>query len=67
MKVSSAFAQEEVFADNQGKKDTLFVEKKQDSISLDSIPKNKPLLLDLINYSAEDSVKIDQKTNKIRF
>jgi lipopolysaccharide assembly outer membrane protein LptD (OstA) len=66
LKVSSAFAQEDVFADNQGKKDTLFVEQTQDSTSLDSIPKNKPLLLDLINYSAEDSVKIDQKTNKIR-
>lgn len=66
LKVSSSFAQEEVFADNQGKKDTLFVKQTQDSTSLDSIPKNKPLLLDLINYSAEDSVKIDQKTNKIR-
>lgn len=42
---------------------------KLDSISVqakDSIPEKKPLLLDLIRYTAKDSVKINQKTNKIR-
>ncbi|MDB2672834.1 putative LPS assembly protein LptD [Flavobacteriaceae bacterium] len=42
---------------------------KLDSISVvasDSIPSKKPLLLDLIKYTAQDSVKINQKTNKIR-
>ncbi|MGB2085801.1 MAG: putative LPS assembly protein LptD [Flavobacteriaceae bacterium] len=40
-----------------------------DSISVtsnDSLNVKKPLLLDLIKYSAKDSVKINQKTNKIR-
>jgi len=47
----------------------LIEEIKLDSISIqakDSIPENKPLLLDLIRYTAKDSVKINQKTNKIR-
>ena len=47
----------------------LIQEIKLDSISVkakDSIPEKKPLLLDLIKYSATDSVKINQKTNKIR-
>ena len=47
----------------------LIQEIKLDSISVkasDSIPPKKPLLLDLIKYSATDSVKINQKTNKIR-
>ncbi|MEN8844831.1 MAG: putative LPS assembly protein LptD [Candidatus Arcticimaribacter sp.] len=47
----------------------LIEEIKLDSISVqanDSIPENKPLLLDLIRYTAKDSVKINQKTNKIR-
>ena len=38
----------------------------KDENELDSIPKKEPLLLDLINYNALDSVKIDQKENKIR-
>ena len=38
----------------------------KDKNELDSIPKKEPLLLDLINYNAIDSVKIDQKENKIR-
>ena len=38
----------------------------KDKNELDSIPKKEPLLLDLINYNALDSVKIDQKENKIR-
>ena len=47
----------------------LIEEIKLDSISIqakDSVPENKPLLLDLIRYTAKDSVKINQKTNKIR-
>ncbi len=32
----------------------------------DSIPAKEPLLLDLIKYSAQDSVKIDRKENKMR-
>ena len=47
----------------------LIEEIKLDSISVqanDSIPEKKPLLLDLIRYTAKDSVKINQKTNKIR-
>ena len=47
----------------------LIEEIKLDSISVqpvDSLSLKKPLLLDLINYSAQDSVKINQKTNKIR-
>lgn len=42
---------------------------KLDSISVqakDSIPPKEPLLLDRIRYTAQDSVKINQKTNKIR-
>ena len=35
-------------------------------VAKDSIPANEPLLLDLIKYTAQDSVKINQKTNKIR-
>jgi lipopolysaccharide assembly outer membrane protein LptD (OstA) len=35
-------------------------------VASDSIPSKKPLLLDLIKYTAQDSVKINQKTNKIR-
>ncbi|MDG1263315.1 MAG: putative LPS assembly protein LptD [Flavobacteriaceae bacterium] len=38
----------------------------KDKNELDSIPKKEPLLLDLINYNALDSVKIDKKENKIR-
>ncbi len=47
----------------------LIEEIKLDSISIqakDSIPEKKPLLLDLIRYTAKDSVKINQKSNKIR-
>ena len=47
----------------------LIKEIKLDSISIqakDSIPTKEPLLLDLIRYTAQDSVKINQKTNKIR-
>ena len=47
----------------------LIEEIKLDSITIqakDSIPEKKPLLLDLIRYTAKDSVKINQKTNKIR-
>ena len=47
----------------------LIEEIKLDSISIqvkDSIPSKEPLLLDLIRYTAQDSVKINQKTNKIR-
>ena len=47
----------------------LIEEIKLDSISVvanDSIPSKKPLLLDLIKYTAQDSVTINQKTNKIR-
>ena len=35
-------------------------------VANDSIPPKKPLLLDLIKYTAQDSVTINQKTNKIR-
>ena len=47
----------------------LIEEIKLDSINVqpkDSIPTKEPLLLDLIRYTAQDSVKINQKTNKIR-
>ncbi len=47
----------------------LVEEIKLDSISVvanDSIPAKEPLLLDLIKYTAKDSVIINQKTNKIR-
>ena len=47
----------------------LIEEIKLDSISIqakDSIPSKEPLLLDLIRYTAQDSVKINQKANKIR-
>ena len=47
----------------------LIEEIKLDSISVkanDSLPPPEPLLLDKIKYSAKDSVKINQKTNKIR-
>ncbi|MGB1445840.1 MAG: putative LPS assembly protein LptD, partial [Flavobacteriaceae bacterium] len=47
----------------------LIEEIKLDSINVqpkDSIPTEEPLLLDLIRYTAQDSVKINQKTNKIR-
>ena len=42
------------------KLDSIYVQPK------DSIPTKEPLLLDLIRYTAQDSVKINQKTNKIR-
>ena len=32
----------------------------------DSIPEKKPLLLDLIKYKAQDSVKINRRENKMR-
>ncbi|MDO7615816.1 MAG: hypothetical protein MUQ71_04935, partial [Flavobacteriaceae bacterium] len=47
-------------------KDSLTVDQSKENKVLDSIPQNKPMLLDLINYNASDSVKIDQKANKIR-
>ena len=42
---------------------------KLDSISVvanDSLVKKEPLLLDMIDYTAKDSVRIDQTTNKIK-
>ena len=45
---------------------SLSLEQINENEVLDSIPEKKPLLLDLINYNAMDSVKIDQKANKIR-
>ncbi len=59
-------SQNNILKSNSIAKDSLFILKAKDSIASDSIPKNNPLLLDLINYNAIDSVKIDQKENKIR-
>ena len=62
-KVIIAYGQNDLLKEKRVIIDSL---KTKDKNELDSIPKKEPLLLDLINYNALDSVKIDQKENKIR-
>ena len=62
-KVIIAYGQNDLLKEKRVIKDSL---ETKDKNELDSIPKKEPLLLDLINYNALDSVKIDQKENKIR-
>ena len=65
-KVSIAYGQIDVSQEKQVISDSLNPKEIEKNKVLDSIPKKEPLLLDLINYNAQDSVKIDQKENKIR-
>ena len=60
------YAQNDLSQEKKVLQDSLSLEQINENEVLDSIPKKKPLLLDLINYNAQDSVKIDQKENKIR-
>ena len=66
MKVSFVYGQNDLSQEKKVVQDSLSLEQINENEVLDSIPKKKPLLLDLINYNAQDSVKIDQKENKIR-
>ena len=66
MKVSFVYGQNDLSQDKKVLQDSLNLEQVNENEVLDSIPQKKPLLLDLINYNAMDSVKIDQKSNKIR-
>ena len=61
-----AYGQNDLSQEKKVLQDSLSLEQINENEVLDSIPKKKPLLLDLINYNAMDSVKIDQKANKIR-
>jgi len=66
LKVSFVYGQNDLSQEKKVLQDSLNLEQVNENEVLDSIPQKKPLLLDLINYNAMDSVKIDQKSNKIR-
>ena len=66
LKSPIAYGQIDVSQEKQVISDSLNPKEIEKNKALDSIPKKEPLLLDLINYNAQDSVKIDQKENKIR-
>ena len=66
LKLPIAYGQIDVSQEKQVISDSLNPKEIEKNKALDSIPKKEPLLLDLINYNAQDSVKIDQKENKIR-